>query len=201
MAALLIPLDDLFAALTPLAPAWVQAVAFIGMTVLVAVGVEHRMGLAVAAPVEAPPPPVAPLVPVAAVVAPAPMDLHAELRTVLDEVRQDADRLDVQLELAIPAGLLLSTGTDPGAFLPVLRALLRNAIAHTPGGRVFVGAMRAEGCMRIIVIDDGKSDARPIAAELRGPLARLLARSGAGLVVDHRPGDGTTLVLTVPEAG
>jgi hypothetical protein len=198
MAALLMPLDDLFAALTPMAPAWVQTLVFIGMTVSVAVGVEHRMALAVATPVE-PPSPVTPLAPAAAVVAPAPMDLHAALRTVLDDARQDAERLGVQLELAIPAGLPLSI--DPGAFLPVLRALLRNAIEHAPGGHVFVGAMRAESCVRIIVIDDGKSDARPIAAALRGPLARLLARSGAGLVIDHRPGDGTTLVLTVPEAG
>ena len=73
--------------------------------------------------------------------------------------------------------------------------------AHAPGGRVFVGALRADDCVRIIVIDDGKTAARPMAPELRGPLARLLARAGAGLVVDNRPGDGTTLVLSLPEAG
>jgi hypothetical protein len=195
MAALLIPLDDLFAALSPIAPAWVLPLVFIGMTVSVAVGVEHRMRVAVAAPA-VPPPAVAPLV---APVAAARMDLHTALRAVLAEVQRDADRLQVQLELAIPAGLLLQA--DPGAFQPVLRALLRNAVEHAPGGRVFVGAMRADSCVRIIVIDDGKTGARPIAAELRRPLARLLACSGAGLVVDNRPGDGTTLVLSVPEAG
>jgi hypothetical protein len=200
MAALLIPLDDLFAVLSAFAPAWVQSLVFVGMTVSVAVGVEHRARPAGVAP-DAPPLPVASLVQAPAPVpAPAPqVDLQAELRAVLAGVQDAADRLNVQLELAIPAGLVLPT--EPGVFQPVLRALLRNAVEHTPNGRVFIGAMRADACVRLIVIDDGKTGARPIAAELRKPLARLLAGAGAGLVVDHRPGDGTTLVLSMPEAG
>lgn len=197
MAALLIPLDDLFATLSPFAPAWVQSLVFVGMTVSVAVGIEQRVRPAGLAPPA--PPPVAPLVEVIAPSVPGPYaDLQRELRAVLADVQDAADRLNVQMELAIPAGLSLRGA--PGALQPVLRALLRNAVAHTPHGRVFIGAMRADGCVRLIVIDDGKTGAPPIAAELRKPLARLLAEAGAGLVVDHRPGDGTTLVLSLPEA-
>ena len=136
------------------------------------------------------------------VIAPAPVpqvDLQEELRALLADVQDEADRLNVQMELAVPTGLLLRS--EPGALQPVLRALLRNAVEHTPNGRVFIGAMRADACVRLIVIDDGKTGARPIAADLRKPLARLLAGAGAGLVVDHRPGDGTTVVLSLPEAG
>jgi hypothetical protein len=201
MAALLIPLDNLFAALSPFAPAWVQSLVFVGMTVSVAVGVEQRARLAGHAAGAPPAPPsVMPVVEVIApVAAPVPRaDLQTELRAVLADVQDDADRLNVHMELAIPTGLLLRS--EPGALQPVLRGLLRNAVEHTPNGRVFIGAMRADACVRLIVIDDGKTGAQPIAAELRKPLARLLAGAGAGLVVDHRPGDGTTLVLSLPEA-
>jgi signal transduction histidine kinase len=143
------------------------------------------------------PPPAAPLV---QVVAPAPQtELRAKLRAVLADVQDDADRLNVQLELAIPSRMILPN--EPGALPPVLRAPLRNAVEHTPNGRVFIGAMRADACLWLSVIDDGKTAARPVAAELCKPLVRLLVEAGAGLVVDHRPRDGTTLVLSLPEAG
>jgi hypothetical protein len=204
MAALLIPLDNLFAALSLFAPAWVQSLVFVGMTVSVAVGVEQRARLAGNAPAAPSPIVASGVAPVVEVIAPVPAsvaqaELQAELRAVLADVQDDADRLNVQMELAIPPGLVLRSA--PGALQPVLRGLLRNAVEHTPNGRVFIGAMRADACVRLIVIDDGKTGARPIAAELRKPLARLLAGAGAGLVVDHRPGDGTTLVLSLPEAG
>jgi len=199
MAALLPALDDLLTAMAPAAPAWVLPLVFTGMTVSVSVLLERRarlLGLALEAVLPAPPPlaaddPAAPSPPA------APIDLQVLLSELLSELREEADRGAVQMELAIPAGLTLRG--ERAGLRPVLTGMLRSAVAHAPGGRVFAGAMRAEDCVRIIVIDDGRAAARPFDAALRKPLARLLAQSGAGLVVDHREGAGTTLVLSLPE--
>lgn len=209
MAALLPALDDLLTALAPAAPAWVLPLVFTGMTVSVSALLEKRAQLLgrptraaapqpVATPREPPGEPLGELdvdTPAAA----TDVDLHVLLSEVMTELRDEADRGAVQMELAIPVGLILRG--ERAGLRPVLFGLLRNAVAHAPGGRVFAGAMRAEDCVRIIVIDDGRTAARPIDVALRKPLARLLARSGAGLVVDHRLGGGTTLVLSLPEAG
>jgi signal transduction histidine kinase len=83
----------------------------------------------------------------------------------------------------------------------VLLALLRTAIEHAPGGKVFVGAMRADGEMRVVIIDDGPEVAEPLTGDARTSLARLLALSDATLLVDHRPGAGTTVMLCLPDKG
>lgn len=184
---MVIPLSDIFAALTPVPSAWVLPAVFAAMTVTVTSMMERRRRPAVAHPVRRGTP---------AAAHPG-VDLVAELRDAEAEACAEAEAGNVRLEFAIPAGLALPATRD--AVRPVLRGLLHNAIRHAPGGKVFVGAMRADGCVRLIVIDDGKARARPIGAELRAPLARLLAGAGAGLVVDHRPGDGTTLVLSLPD--
>jgi signal transduction histidine kinase len=81
----------------------------------------------------------------------------------------------------------------------VVLALLRNAIEHAPGGHVFVGAIRADGELRVIIIDDGPQGAEPLTGDARRSLARLLARSDASLLVDQRPGDGTTVMLCLSD--
>jgi hypothetical protein len=199
MAALL-PLEDLFAAFSPAAPVWMLPVVFASMTVSVTTLLERRWRVAGVAPPIAPAAP-APLVAIFSPTKhnPGPIDLRDALAELVAEVRAEADAQGVRLELAIPSDLMVRS--DSPYLRPAVRALLCNAIAHAPGGQVFVGAMRAEGCVRLIIIDDGKTASRPIAAPLRRPLARLLASSGTGLVVDHRPGDGTTLVLSLPEPG
>ncbi len=103
------------------------------------------------------------------------------------------------MEVEAPRGLTL--GVQPGTLRPVLQALLRNAIEHAPGGKVFVGAIRKDGEMRITIIDDGPVVAEPLTGDARTSLARLLALSDASLLVDHRPGDGTTVMLCLPDRG
>jgi anti-sigma regulatory factor (Ser/Thr protein kinase) len=103
------------------------------------------------------------------------------------------------VEFVVPEGLRPSV---PSATLRrVLLCLLCNAIEHAPDGQVFVGAMRADSEMRVIVIDDGPRVAEPLTGDARTSLARLLALSDASLFVDHRPGDGTTVMLTLSDAG
>lgn len=103
------------------------------------------------------------------------------------------------VEFVVPEGLL--PGVQPAALRPVLLALLRNAIEHAPDGQVCVGAMRADSEMRVIIIDDGPRVAEPLTGDARTSLACLLALSDASLFVDHRPGDGTTVMLTLSDAG
>jgi hypothetical protein len=202
MAALLPPLDDLFAALRPVGPSWVLPAVFTSMMVSVTSLVERwarlsTPGLAAPPHLVVPPPNTTPPVDAAPAAVRTHLVLQAELRDVLAGVRAEAAAANVQLELAIPAGLAVRA--ELGAVRSVLQALLRNAIAHAPGGRVFVGAIRADGGVRIMVIDDGKAAVQPIGPELRAPLARLLVLSGAALMVDHRPGDGTTVMLSLPD--
>jgi hypothetical protein len=207
---LLLPLDDVLTWLTPVGPGWVVPSVFACMTVTVTTLMERRAqaaalhraaaeGAEVAAPLPAVLPAMARAIAGDASSDPAmvvPVDLRAELLGALSEAQQDAERGAVRLEVAIPHGL--APQIAPALLRPALLPLLRNAIDHTPGGRVFVGAMRAEGRVRIIIIDDGKQATRPLAAGVRAVLARLLARSDAALVVDHRPGDGTTVMLCLP---
>ena len=250
---LLLPLDDVFALLTPMAPGWVVPLVFAGMTVSVTTLIERRAqtvalrdaaGRTARGAVE---PPMAPPdmvgdvpvgdvpvgdVPVADVAAAdVPMadipaddsvagnvvidrrpnphirawadtnadrrtDLHAELFGALSHAQPHADSAGVRLEVAIPPGLM--PGVAPAMLRPVLLPLLRNAIDHAPGGNVFVGAIRADDRVRIIIIDDGRLAAQPLAGAARASLARLLACSDVALAVDHRPGDGTTVMLCLP---
>jgi hypothetical protein len=202
------PLDNLFVLLMPVQPAWVLPLVFSGMTIAVASVMERRtcppaahgtvaIGKAIPAPALA----LASGQTGANFVAAelhrdARIDLRGALLNALSEARRLAQPADVKLELAVPYGLTLEV--QPDLLRPVLVALFRNAIQHTPGGRVFVGAMRVDAQLRIMVIDDGTHATKPFDAEARRPLARLLATSNASLVVDHRPGDGTTVVLCLP---
>jgi signal transduction histidine kinase len=208
MAAMLLPsLDDMFTLLTPVEPGWVLPVVFMGMTVAISALVERHTRLATlredavgaaadATALSAPAPDTEPTAPEQASADHCP-DIRAELLIALAAVRNHATQCSVRLELAVPNGL--AVGIQPVLLRPVLPALLRSAIDHAPGGRVFIGAMRAEGRVRLVIIDDGPQAAGPLAAEVRKPLARLLVLSTAILVVDHRPDDGTTVMLCLSE--
>jgi signal transduction histidine kinase len=206
MAAMLpMPLDAIFSVLAPIKPAWMLPMVFSGMTVAVTTLVERRarlLALTGAVPNGA------------ASVMPAPaahpaadrrtahdpgVDLRAELLAALSDARQQARGPGSRVEVEAPNGLL--SGVRSNALRPVLLALLRNAIEHAPGGKVFVGAMRADAEMRVVIIDDGPEVAEPLTGDARTSLARLLALSDATLLVDHRPGDGTTVMLCLPDKG
>jgi hypothetical protein len=210
MAAMLpLPLDAIFSVLAPIKPAWVLPMVFSGMTIAVTTLVERRarvLALTATVPIGATsgmPAPVAhPAAHPAASrrVADDPgVDLRAELLAALSDARRQARGPGASVEVEAPKGLL--SGVRSNTLRPVLLALLRNAIEHAPGGKVFVGAMRADGEMRVVIIDDGPEVAEPLTGDARTSLARLLALSDATLLVDHRPGDGTTVMLCLPDNG
>jgi len=66
--------------------------------------------------------------------------------------------------------------------------------------RYGAGASCTSLLLHIIIIDDGPQAAEALTADARTSLARLLALSDASLFVDHRPGDGTTVMLTLSDA-
>jgi hypothetical protein len=186
-------------------PAWLLPIVFSGMTIAVTTLIECRSRLVAAtgaamlgggAALQA--------------LAPHPMaerhaahdagiDLRAELLAALSDARRQARGPGAYVEVEVPEGLTLSV--QPTSLRPVLLALLRNAIQHAPGGTVFVGAIRADAELRIVIIDDGPVVAEPLTGDARTSLARLLALSDASLLVDHRPGDGTTVMLCLPDRG
>jgi signal transduction histidine kinase len=203
-AMLLLPFEAIFAVLTPMKPAWLLPTVFTGMTVAVTTLVDRRTrstALTQTAAIGGTAAISAPAVKPASARRVCP-DARVDLRTVLlgalAAARCQAQGRGARVEVVAPSGLLLHF--QPEMLRPVLQALLCNAIQHAPGGYVFVGAMRADGELRVVIIDDGPQVAEPLTGDARTSLARLLALSDASLLVDHRPGDGTTVMLCLPDA-
>jgi len=218
-AMLLVPLDAIFSGLAPIKPAWVLPMVFSGMTIAVTSLIERRarmlaltgtaaigagsvMPAAMANPTTHSAPPPAAERPVSYDRAhdrtnDTGVDLRAELLAALSDARRQARGPGARVEVEAPKGLLPRVPSD--TLRPVLLALLRNAIEHAPGGTVFVGAMRVDGEMRVVIIDDGPEVAEPLTGDARTSLARLLSLSDATLLVDHRPGDGTTVMLCLSD--
>lgn len=206
MAAMLpVPLDAIFSVLAPIKPAWVLPMVFSGMTIAVTTLVERRArvgaltGTVAFRAASGMPAPAAHPVADRRVVDDFSVDLRAEVLAALSDARQQARGPGARVEVEASKGLLSCVMSS--MLRPVLLALLRNAIEHAPGGKVFVGAMRADGEMRVVIIDDGPLVAEPLTGDARTSLARLLALSDATLLVDHRPGDGTTVMLCLPDKG
>jgi hypothetical protein len=130
-------------------------------------------------------------------------DLRADDRTellgALSDTEVQARGGGVRMEVVAPKGLTL--GVRPAMLRPVLLALLRNAIEHALGGHVFVGATRADGEVRIVLTHDGRRAPDPLAINVHTSLARLLAFSDVSLLVDHRLGDQTTMMLGLADMG
>ena len=84
---------------------------------------------------------------------------------------------------------------------PVLLALLRNAIEHAPGGHVFVGATRADGEIRIVSSTTVAGAPDPLATCPHARLPACWRFSDVSLLVDHRLGDQTTMMLCLPDMG
>ena len=202
MAAMLpVPLDAICSVLAPIKPAWVLPMVFSGMTIAVTTLVERRarvLALTSTVAIGAAPGVPAPAADHRTAHDPG-VDLRAELLAALSDARQQARGPGARVEVEAPNGLLSRVRSN--TLRPVLLSLLRNAIEHAPGGKVFVGAIRADGEMRVVIIDDGPEVAEPLTGDARTSLARLLALSDATLLVDHRPGDGTTVMLCLPDNG
>ena len=125
------------------------------------------------------------------------LDIEREALGAIRQVDSFATRRRVRLEIAIQPGL--SVQADPRGFHRALVCLLENAIGHAPGGKVLVGGMRHGGRIQIAVLDDGQGPNRlEQAADLRS-VEGIVALHGGTLQIESRPGQGTLVVLRLPE--
>lgn len=89
-----------------------------------------------------------------------------------------AFRLDhVRSDLAVTA--------DPALLVRILRNLLHNAMRHSRGNRILVGARRRGNHVRVYVVDNGRGVATPLAAALfddvKPPSGDPVGQKGVGL--------------------
>ena len=125
------------------------------------------------------------------------LDIEREALGAIRQVESFATRRRVRLEIAIQPGLTVQA--DPRGFHRTLVCLLENAIGHAPGGKVLVGGMRHGGRIQIAVLDDGQGPNRlEQAADLRS-VEGIVALQGGTLQIESRPGQGTLVVLRLPE--
>lgn len=108
------------------------------------------------------------------------------------------DRVPVPTRLALPSrDERLPPALERTAYLVVAEALT-NAVKHAHANEIAVTLARADGTLRIEVVDDGVGGATPLGgAGLRNVADRIDAFGGR-LSVTSAPGTGTRLVAEVP---
>ncbi|HWM14157.1 MAG TPA: HAMP domain-containing sensor histidine kinase [Gaiellaceae bacterium] len=147
----------------------------------------------------------------------APFDLAASARLVADEFRAIADAEDH--ELRVDAAAPVQALGDEQRVQQIARALLENALRHTPPGTpVDVAVEHRDGCAALEVRDAGPgipadeqghvfqrfyraAGGKASGSGLGLAIARELAvRMGGSIRLESRPGD-TVFTLTLPLAG
>jgi signal transduction histidine kinase len=147
----------------------------------------------------------------------APFDLAASARLVADEFRAIADAEDH--ELRVDAAAPVQTLGDEQRVQQIARALVENALRHTPPGTpVDVAVEHRDGCASLEVRDAGPgipadeqghvfqrfyraAGGKASGSGLGLAIARELAvRMGGSIRLESRPGD-TVFTLTLPLAG
>lgn len=125
------------------------------------------------------------------------LDIEREAMAALRQVGGLAARHRVRLQIAIQPEL--SVRADAAGFRRALIGLLENAIFQAPGGKVLVGGMRHGGRIQIAVLDDGGGASRPEQAAALRSVEQIVALHGGTLQIENRPGQGTLVVLRLPE--
>lgn len=155
-----------------------------------------------------------------ALVDPVVVEVDEVVEEAVDRVRVEADAREVSIRSGGARGLRLYG--DQGMLTTAVRNLLDNAVRYSPAGSTAsVGVSRADGLIRIAVVDQGPgipTDARDRVFErfYRGDLARSRETGGSGLglsIVKHVAADhggraelwstegrGSTFTLVLPEA-
>ncbi|MDR3538725.1 MAG: hypothetical protein P4L71_19675 [Acetobacteraceae bacterium] len=128
----------------------------------------------------------------------APIALQPLIQAVLRQVEQAAAMRLVEVQLAIQDGL--TAVVLPDIVRPALAATVAGAINRAPAGLVLVSAERRGGSIEIAIQDDGAvTDRRAIEATL-APVCQALALQGGTLTVFGDAGQGTTVVLRLPQS-
>ncbi|MGH7210062.1 MAG: sensor histidine kinase, partial [Acetobacteraceae bacterium] len=132
-----------------------------------------------------------------AVLAAGHLDLEVELHAIVQAHDAQAIGRHVRLETAVVPGLTVRV--DPAALRQIVSDLLANAIGHSAGGRVLLGAGRHGGRVRISVLDDGTPVERAEQEAHLRDAERLVALQGGTLEITVRAGAGTIVAVRLPE--
>ncbi len=125
------------------------------------------------------------------------VDLAAELRSTAEAHAAGAVARRIRLQIALEPDLMVRA--DPLAVRAIVGDLLRNAIDHSEGGHILLGAARHGGRVRITVGDDGiPVDSAEQAADLRDA-ERLVALQGGTLDISVHPQTGTLITVRLPD--
>ena len=127
----------------------------------------------------------------------AELDVAAEARDVLQLMAAEAAGHQVQLEFAVQPEL--SVHADRLALRAVMSELVGNAVRHAPGGRVLLSAIRLGGRVQIAVIDDGAGPEAAVQEAALREVAQLVALQGGTIDVETHAGEGTTVLVRLPE--
>ena len=144
-----------------------------------------------------------------------PVRLSDVLGKLRSELGSGAAEKDVMIRLDVSTGLVLATDEDK--LTRLLRALLDNAVRHTPQGHVVVTARPASGGATLEIRDSGPGIAPELIVETEDVIAgrtgarpprqlgfglrlaaRLVRTLGASLTLVGGP-DGTTCHLVIPD--
>ena len=124
------------------------------------------------------------------------VDVLAEAASVMQRCESLAAERFVALEVAVQPGL--TVGANMRALQDILTEIVRQAIEHSPCGRVLLGAAHVGGRVQIAVCDDAGNADRALRASQLRQAQRWAALQGATLDIDVRPGQGTTTTLRLP---
>ena len=125
------------------------------------------------------------------------LPVDAAVQDVLAAQAAAAARRGVQLELAVQPDLAVRA--DPRVLQEVLGDLVSQAIRRAPCGQVLVGSMRHGGRVQISVSDDGIAMPREVQAAALRETSRLAALQGGTLDIETYPGQGSTVILRLPD--
>lgn len=125
------------------------------------------------------------------------LDLDSEARVALGALVKFAARRDVRLEIAVQPTLKLRMPRN--SLHEALTILLVHAIEATFGGKVMLGALRQAGRIQIVVVDDGKGLSEDLQRAQLRHVEETISLVGGKLVIDSRPGQGTTISLRLPD--
>jgi signal transduction histidine kinase len=126
----------------------------------------------------------------------AAVELEAALQEAVFMVDAAARSRWVRIELAI--GVPMAVPANPSALRTALRDTMLTAINAAPGGQVLVTAATLGSQLHIRVTDDGQGTDQQLRETSMRQTGALIALRGGSIVVEARPGRGTSVTLRLP---
>jgi NtrC-family two-component system sensor histidine kinase KinB len=149
---------------------------------------------------------------------PLPTEVSGLIKSVIDEIKADADAKGVNLRAQVPVDEF-SVLSDPERIRHVFSNLISNAVRYTPkDGSITLGAEGVDSSVRFTVTDSGTGipkeyqervfekffqvpDSGPKGTGLGLYIAKEIVRAHGGEIgVDSEPGKGSTFWFTLPAA-